>query len=363
MCLIFSTSQATTTQCEAALDQIKEELEELKTSLKNHVESDHSCSSKSNSLTGENAGPSYLYYGSRTIFKLPSFELLSCQQGFPKGEDMFSGSAAVVRYNGTDALMACGGHNTQGCYVWTQGGWQNTYNQFFRYSLTSSKLPDGCWLVTGGKANKFYEEYPNSPYFNTAQVYEESTGWKDFFPLPYGMKRHCQVTVAGTVYIIGGARDSLEPGPGRHDEEDRKQPVYTSIRNQNWTELGYQLQSPRSHHACAVLNNRIYVIGGLGEEGELSSVEIFEPANPGPWTYGPELPIAMVYGQAMVHDGVLYALAGDSREQKIRVFSLKEDAKEWSVLADIPNIGFGPSPDRRIFPPLVVQSEVLHCNK
>ena len=204
---------------------------------------------------------------------------------------------------------------------------------------------------------------------NTVKVFDESGGWKDFFPLPVLIADHCQVTVGDNVYIIGGVQANLDylDNSYESDEVDDiiSSTVYVSRNKQDWTELGFQLRTKiRTQHACAVLNGRIYVIGGKDIRGngeKLSSVEIFDPAHPSQWTYGPELPMPSSKGQAVVHEGVIYALAPEDGRgiTTTRVFSLEEGAKEWKTVT---NLTLERSDKRRVFPAPVVKSSVLHCN-
>merc|ERR1719431_2222787 len=379
LCLVLlcTVSQAVT-DCALALDQIKELVDELNNMLKQHMIADHACISNSNSITTQKTAPSYLYFDHKTIFKLPSFEKLECQQDFPPPGIMF-GSAAVVPYNGTDSLMVCGGERSEyGCYVWLQSGWKLTETEFYRYHLGSSVLADGRWLVSGGRDSRPDHRHLTS----STRIYEDRIGWQDFFPFPETRSHHCQVTVGESVYSIGGLY--LEPVGGPEPDQRIVSQVYVSNNNQNWTVLDFSLQESRALHSCAVLNGRIYVIGGVsqGRKNEYgradilqrSSVEIFDPSNPSSWSFGPQFPVPSEWSHALVYENTIFVLVPivvdpeDKRRvfQTTRVFSLAEGEDEWRMVMDIPGLweGLGPrgpSILRRFFPAPVVTSNTLHC--
>jgi hypothetical protein len=65
---------------------------------------------------------------------------------------------------------------------------------------------------------------------------------------------------------------------------------------------------------CEVLNNEIYVMGGIGgRRGDasryLSTTEVYEPrANA--WREGPDMGLARAYGNSGVLDGALHVMCG-----------------------------------------------------
>merc|ERR1711970_1078877 len=162
------------------LDKITGSIDELKSLLNHHIESDHSSG-----IT------SYLYLDKDRILQLPTFEELPCYQEFP---DPYAEAGVVVPYEGTDTLMVCRGD----CFVWLETGWEKTKAELDRYSHASSMLPDGRWLVSGGK----YHE--RAFYTSSNRVYADREGFTDYHNLPEARSRSCQVTVGEVVYNIGG---------------------------------------------------------------------------------------------------------------------------------------------------------------
>lgn len=93
--------------------------------------------------------------------------------------------------------------------------------------------------------------------------------------------------------------------------------------------------NPGNHHAAEVVNNRLYLFGGLtqGSEGE---VQIFEPAA-GTWSKGADMPFAagsnssaLIGGKVFVAGGIIGSHTTD------RVARYDPDADAWTELAPMP---------------------------
>ena len=106
------------------------------------------------------------------------------------------------------------------------------------------------------------------------------------------------------------------------------------------------MATPRKFHACAVLDDHIYVLGGTG----LSSTEIMDLTT-NTWTSGPELPEDFKYGQGVTFQDTLYAISMQGT-----VYKLDDDKAGWTEVATVGNIG-----SRPVFPALVVNEDILHC--
>jgi uncharacterized repeat protein (TIGR01451 family) len=126
-----------------------------------------------------------------------------------------------------------------------------------------------------------------------------------------GVAGHCAIVHGDYMYVIGGHSTSsiydarvyqTTIDPETHDLAD-------------WTELtATPLPSGRKQHGCAVLNDRIYVVGGLVHSGN-SSNEVFhayinEDGTLSPWQTTLSLPAAVNGGELVALDGRLYVLGG-----------------------------------------------------
>lgn len=125
---------------------------------------------------------------------------------------------------------------------------------------------------------------------------------------------HGAVEVDGKIYIIGGFTDQSF---GLMTADCEVYDVGTGVVS----DLGYDLNSARAAFGIAVLNRKIYVIGGTvngvpDPDPVLvpsASIEVFDTQNPGNWTtVTDELPVAIDNLCAAVSGGVIYIFPGDS---------------------------------------------------
>jgi hypothetical protein len=74
------------------------------------------------------------------------------------------------------------------------------------------------------------------------------------------------------------------------------------------------MSTARGSHLCEVVNNQIYVMGGIGNPVDdasayLSTTEVYEPrANA--WREGPDMGLPRANGNSGVLDGTLYVMCG-----------------------------------------------------
>ena len=127
--------------------------------------------------------------------------------------------------------------------------------------------------------------------------------WSRLRSMPIGLNHPAATALGGRLYVHGGyrARRDLSSASGR---------LYVySPGSDRWRRLPDARQE-RAAHAFAALNGRLYAVGGRSEDGELSSMEIYDPTRRR-WRSGPSLkgpPRDHMTGVAA--GGYLYALAG-----------------------------------------------------
>jgi len=131
----------------------------------------------------------------------------------------------------------------------------------------------------------------------------------------------------GKLYFVGGWNDS-----GSLNLAER----YDPATNQ-WQTLA-AMSAARTGVAAAVLNGKLYAIGGAG----LSSVEIFDPAT-GQWTAGPALPGLLAYATAITVDGKILLIGGkNAADQNVnQVLELDPGSNQWSQKANMPTARHG----------------------
>ena len=177
---------------------------------------------------------------------------------------------------------------------------------------------------------------------DSTQAYSGSLGWVSYPSLPIAKTWHCQVTVGRAVYVIAGIDGNLKSSNSVFSLSDKQK---------HWKQ---EKSLPVSTHdlACAVMGTKIYVMGGYGMEGQLSSVYILDTSIPGSsWQTGPQLPESRVGALAFVHDNKVYLLGGDSSDS---VLTLGPDAKSWTEVGRV-------WASRQTFPAPLISRDSMHC--
>ena len=94
----------------------------------------------------------------------------------------------------------------------------------------------------------------------------------------------------------------------------------------------------RSYHGAAVVNGRIYVIGGAGEDNKpFASVQVYDPAT-GAWAARANMPTARGLFGAGAVGGTIYAIGGTTiGRDKLAVVEAYDTATDtWTRRADMP---------------------------
>src|SRR5947199_9852261 len=161
---------------------------------------------------------------------------------------------------------------------------------------------DGKLYVVGGEGQC-------GPCIATAvlEVYDPSTDtWATKAPMPTARMSLTVAVANGVLYAVGGAIRPPEPGIAVATVE-----AYDPLTD-TWTSKA-AMPTPRVAAAGGVVNDIIYVAGGLGVSTSsgsfLSTVEAYEPiANA--WTTMAPMPTARAYFSVGVVSGRLYAVGG-----------------------------------------------------
>ncbi|MEJ2700941.1 MAG: kelch repeat-containing protein [Sedimentisphaerales bacterium] len=113
------------------------------------------------------------------------------------------------------------------------------------------------------------------------------------------------------------------------------------VRGDSWTQKS-DMPTPRFNHSAAVVNGKIYIIGGVASEPsflngkELSAVEEYDPATD-TWTRKADMPVARGYltKSNPVLDGKIYVIGGGkSGSSRVDVYDPAMDT--WTRGADMP---------------------------
>jgi len=133
-------------------------------------------------------------------------------------------------------------------------------------------------------------------------------------------------TFRNEIYVVGGWGDA--PGPAAH-------PGYPMVRNvqifdgTKWR-FGPLIKFGRCGHGMAVLNDKLYVIGGYGNGiDNMDSVEVFDGNE---WTAGPSLPVGRGALKTQTFQGKIYAIGGHTYPSKGDAVSTMDifDGSSWT---------------------------------
>ncbi|XP_072223218.1 kelch repeat and BTB domain-containing protein 12-like [Leuresthes tenuis] len=122
--------------------------------------------------------------------------------------------------------------------------------------------------------------------------------WLSFAPLPLPLACHSAVSLKEHIYVLGGWTPQFQPD----DEPDKlsNRVFHFDPGKDRWTECA-RMKYSRYRCGTAVLNGEIYILGGIGCDGEdrgqsrrcLSSVEVYNP-DTDTWRTGPTLPTSLL---------------------------------------------------------------------
>jgi hypothetical protein len=135
--------------------------------------------------------------------------------------------------------------------------------------------------------------------------------WTSVTPLPGKLAAVVGAVLNGNVYIVGGYDWHLAKYSDAVFEMDVVEGLVT------WTQLDCRMRMGRSSHACVAFQNKLWVAGGISDEGDSEgnpTVEVLDPAV-GYWVQGPELTMRRFRLRLFVVCDELYAVGGDRDER------------------------------------------------
>lgn len=153
-----------------------------------------------------------------------------------------------------------------------------------------------------------------------------SDTWSRGPELPGGLHHTAVVSVGERLYVVGGYAGSAFTSTagvrslGRGEETWRAEPT---------------LRRRRGALAAAVVEDRIYAIGGVGDEGVLTSTEVFEPGAE-QWVPGPDLITAREHFAATAVGDRIFAIAGRAGGLETNQASVEVlDRDRWAETASL----------------------------
>ena len=145
--------------------------------------------------------------------------------------------------------------------------------------------------------------------FSDLEIYDSlANSWSMGAPLPMAIENASGAAIGGKFYVVAG-----DYGPTNvNNTPSGFLFIYDPVTN-SWS-TGASMPTPRSSAASAVVDGKLYVVGGntnngVNNGGAVSTVEIYDPAS-NSWTTGPAEPVAHEIQTAGVINSNLYVAGG-----------------------------------------------------
>uniref|UniRef100_A0A672YGD9 Kelch repeat and BTB domain containing 12 n=1 Tax=Sphaeramia orbicularis TaxID=375764 RepID=A0A672YGD9_9TELE len=181
------------------------------------------------------------------------------------------------------------------CLYLKESSWVGLCSAAYRDMYALGVLGDALYIIGG-------QMKVRNHYVITDSVERWSLkrggSWLSFAPLPLPLACHCTVTLKDYLYVLGGWTPQYLPD----DEPDKlnNRVFRFDPGKDSWTECS-SMKYSRYRCGSAVLNGEIYMIGGIGCDGEdrgqsrrcLSTVEVYNP-DTDTWRPGPALPTSLL---------------------------------------------------------------------
>ena len=163
-------------------------------------------------------------------------------------------------------------------------------------------------------------------------VYDPKTSqWTDLVPLPEPRSSFDAVVAGDTLYVVGGWALGGKRGDSKWHGSAWKMDL--SKEKLEWKSM--PAPAERRANSMAEANGKIYLIGGMGENGQpTTTVLVFDPVT-NKWTDGPNLP-----GQPMDGFGSsAFNVGGQVVASTFggQIVQLSEDGKRWEKIGQLGN--------------------------
>lgn len=220
---------------------------------------------------------------------------------------------------------------------------------------TLASLPEGRHHIAlaeaGGRIygiGGFSGAIPDWRAHATVFVYDpKANRWSSGPSLPQPRAEGVVATVKGKIYFIGGRVPTSPDAVHINAHADSARGEALDIRSGRWERIP-DAPTARNSAAAAVIDDRIYVVGGrqMLEQADgrrrpvnLATLEVYDPATKR-WEVKAPMPQAQGGLAAVAYDGKLIAFGGEQFVPSAKVFAqawlYEPKADRWSPLPDMP---------------------------
>ena len=204
--------------------------------------------------------------------------------------------------------------------------WESMTQMPTHRALAATAVLDGRIYVIGGAFNR------NDMATHTVEAYDPVTNTWDttIQDLPIPICAATAETVDGKIYVMGGQM--------RYSGTKFKYVLAFDPEN-GWEERA-DLPRVTAWHASAVLDNKIYVVGGLQSDVAHALVEMYDPET-NVWTSKASLPGARAVHAAETVGSEIYVFGGlFYGESRSTVYAYNAMTDSWTQKADMPSTKF-----------------------
>lgn len=137
--------------------------------------------------------------------------------------------------------------------------------------------------------------------------------WLTFQPLPEPRNYHAVVYYGGCIYVFGG----YSPAEANKGEARAQRSVFKfHVREKRWDRAA-DMQHARACHGAVVVYEKIMVVGGKDDKGEiLNSVELYNPASDS-WVPYRHLPLPLMGCGVGFLGGMVYVVGGVTTKRQV----------------------------------------------
>lgn len=174
-------------------------------------------------------------------------------------------------------------------------------------------------------------------FLSTNEVYDPSTdSWETKKPMPTS-RRYLEANVVnGKIYVVGGI--TYEDENNNHQNYTVVNEVYDPATDSWTTKRPAPIAVAR--YASAVVNNKIYIMGGTNASQQLISNQIYDVGND-TWSLGASLPAYTYYAAAAATTGVMapkriYVIGGGLTDPSNAVYVYDPESDNWTSGAPMP---------------------------
>jgi len=204
-------------------------------------------------------------------------------------------------------------------------------------------MPTGRSNFTLVTANNKIYAIGGDPFSGKHEMYDPmKDAWTNLAPLPTPRQHVYGTVLNGKIYVIGGLQqvnDSELPSQWSYNNISVKNEVY-DIEGDKWIEKA-PMPTPRHGTQSISANDKIYVIGGMGEEKNiwksLFVVEMYDPQTD-KWETKTSLPEPRDgFGMFAINKKIFIVggFNGESVVNSVLVYDTEKDS--WTKATDFPN--------------------------